>query len=394
MRVLIVDDDQIDRMAICRDLVRRMPDVKLIQVESGADAITALREQSFDCMFLDYLMPDMDGIDVLKKIYNHETDLAPMPVVMLTGHGNEAIMADALRLGAQDYLMKDNLTPDRLSIAMAKACEVYQLKQERRGIEEQLRQAQKMEAIGHLTSGIAHDFNNLLTVIFGNTRLMKKRLDPEVETLNREDLLRKTEAIDTAAKKGAEMVRRLMIFARQRPLEQREVDLNSVVQSAADLLRESLSERIKINVDLAAQSRPVKIDVGPFENSLINMAVNARDAMPGGGTLTMRTEDVTLGPDNSNALSGQFVRISVSDTGIGMSEDIKSRVFEPFFTTKSVGEGTGLGLSMAHSFIRQSGGYIDVESAPGMGSTFNIYLPLAHEGVYETGMKQKISKVK
>jgi signal transduction histidine kinase len=291
-------------------------------------------------------------------------------------------MADALRWGAQDYIIKDNLSPDMLAIAMAKAGEIFDLKKERRHIEEQLRQAQKMEAIGHLTSGIAHDFNNLLTVVFGNTRLMKKRLsDPEAE-ISREDLLKKTEAVEAAAKRGAEMVRRLMIFARQRPLEQQRVDLNDIVKSTTELLRESLSERIKVKLDLAQNPCPVVIDLGPFENSLINIAVNARDAMPEGGTLSIGTSHVAVNQDtphkHADMASGSYAMVTIQDTGIGMTEETRRRVFEPFFTTKSVGQGTGLGLSMAYSFIRQSGGTIDVESSPGNGAIFRIYLPQIH----------------
>jgi PAS domain S-box-containing protein len=250
---------------------------------------------------------------------------------------------------------------------------------ERKMQDDHLRHAQKMEAVGQLTSGVAHDFNNLLTVVLGNTRLIRKRIKTEQPLPLFADITERIEDIEAAAKRGADLVRRLMVFTRQRPLQKTIVHINSCIEDIHGLLARALGERIEINIVFGNDIWPVQIDQDQFVNALINMAVNARDAMSNGGILTIQTANIFIkekkaGPYPDLA-PGSYVMISVADTGVGIPEHIRSRIFEPFFTTKPSGEGTGLGLSMIYGLIQQSGGHIRVDSEVGRGTVFRIYLP-------------------
>ena len=249
---------------------------------------------------------------------------------------------------------------------------------ERKQAEEQLRQAQKMEAVGQLTGGIAHDFNNLLAVILGNVELAKEELKGDGA------LERYLEAVVRAALHGADLTARLLVFSREQTLHPRDLDLNALVGGMTELLLRTLGETIEIETRLAAEPGPVHADQGQLENALLNLAINARDAMPGGGKLTIETADV--GPSEGQAIGqtglgpGRYVMLAVSDTGAGMAPEIVDRVFEPFFTTKDVGKGTGLGLSMVYGFVKQSGGHVEIDSEPGRGTTLRLYLPRKEDG--------------
>jgi signal transduction histidine kinase len=381
VEVLIVDDNEIDREAIKRYLTSSPRGYNFVfhEADSGRAALDMLDKRGFDCVFLDYRLPDMDGISLLRKIYDPETDLTRSPLVMLTGQGSETIMLDALRLGINDYLLKENISPDALHIALTKARELFDLKSSRRQAEEQLHHSRKMEAVGQLTSGVAHDFNNLLTVVTGNIHLLRRRISAGPESFSPEDIENKIKAIEAASQKGAELVRRLMVFTRQSPLSQKVVNINDCISETFALLKRTLGEEIEIQTILKEGLWPISIDVSAFENVLINFAVNARDAMPRGGKLIIETDNIML--DESYTLrhpdvtSGSYIMIAISDTGAGMPPAVAKRVFEPFFTTKPAGEGTGLGMSMAYGFVRQSGGHIYVYSEEGHGTVFRIYLP-------------------
>jgi signal transduction histidine kinase len=271
------------------------------------------------------------------------------------------------------------VTPDALHIARMKALELFDTKIARKQAEDQLQHTRKMEAIGQLTSGVAHDFNNLLTVIVGNLHLLRRRIDAGLDNYAPEEIEGKLKAIELASDRGTELVRRLMVFARQSPLSQEVVDLNDCLSDTLQLLRRTIGDNIEVTAVFKQDVWPVSIDVPEFQNMMINFAVNARDAMPKGGKLTIETDNVVL--DESYTLqhpdvtSGPYALITISDTGTGMAPDVKQRIFEPFFTTKPLGQGTGLGMSMAYGFMRQSGGYIHVYSELGHGTVFRIYLP-------------------
>jgi two-component system cell cycle sensor histidine kinase/response regulator CckA len=246
---------------------------------------------------------------------------------------------------------------------------VYQDLTARKQLEDQLRQSQKMEAIGRLAGGIAHDFNNLLTIILGNTHLLQQIL-PE-----NPDLLQLVDDIHSAADRAASLTRQLLTFSRPRSVHQEVIDLNVVVDQLVGLLRRLLGERISILARLAPSPVLVCADRGQLEQVIMNLAVNAKDAMPAGGTLSITTATVTA------VVSGQalqhFARLTIADSGIGMTEDVKAHIFEPFFTTKEVGQGTGLGLATVYAIVEAVGGRIEVESSPGAGTRFQIDLPLS-----------------
>ncbi len=243
--------------------------------------------------------------------------------------------------------------------------------------EEQLRQAQKMEAIGQLTGGVAHDFNNLLAIIQGNLELIKERIetDPRLSEMAG-DALRATE-------RGAVLTQHLLAYSRQQPLEPHVLALESVVADLTSMLSRTLEETIQVEASIAPDIWKVRIDPHQLENSLLNLAVNARDAMPAGGKLTIEASNSILdelyAAENADVTPGNYVMIAVTDTGVGMSSETIGRAFEPFFTTKTVGRGTGLGLSMVYGFVKQSGGHIKIYSEIGHGTTVKLYLPSAQE---------------
>ncbi|WP_280708620.1 ATP-binding protein [Bradyrhizobium sp. BR13661] len=241
--------------------------------------------------------------------------------------------------------------------------------------EERLRQSQKMDAIGQLTGGVAHDFNNVLTVIIGTIEILKEGV------ADRPQLAAIGQLIDDAATRGAEITSQLLTFARRQSLEPRKIDVNSLLIETARLLRPTLGEHIELDLALALDGWLALADESQLSAAVINLAVNARDAMPGGGTVTLETANVTIDEAKSSngwgVDSGDFVMISVSDTGEGIPSDIRERVFEPFFTTKGIGRGTGLGLSMVYGFAKQSGGIVRIDSEQGRGTAIRLYLPRA-----------------
>ena len=245
-----------------------------------------------------------------------------------------------------------------------------------RASEEQLRQTMKFEAIGRLAGGVAHDFNNILTVILGASDFLLERLEGGD--------LKRVEEIGEAAERAASLTRQLLAFGRRQPLQPILLDLNEVVSGTATLLRRMLGADVELATLLDPALAPVVADPSQLEQVLMNFAVNARDAMPHGGRLTMETRNALLEEPYPTPWivvpSGRYIRLAVTDTGLGMDEETRFHCFDPFFTTKEAGKGTGLGLSTAYGIVKQSGGYIWVDSEPGQGASFKVYLPQVEAG--------------
>ncbi len=244
----------------------------------------------------------------------------------------------------------------------------------RHRMEEELRQAQKMEAVGQLTGGIAHDFNNLLTVVGGNLEMMERRVRDSAAL----ELLAEAQA---AVADGAKLTEHLLAFGRRQPLNPRLVDVGELVDRFAGLLRRTLGETVELRTAVTGTSQRARIDTSQFQNALLNLALNARDAMPGGGRLTVEVTRSRLDPDYARMYpevrTGTYVLVTVTDTGVGMTAEVRRRAFEPFFTTKGVGSGTGLGLSMVYGFVKQSGGHVQIYSEVGRGTSIRLFLPAA-----------------
>ncbi len=251
---------------------------------------------------------------------------------------------------------------------------------ERERAEEALRQAQKMESIGQLTGGVAHDFNNLLTVIIGNLETMQRHLRQPQHTVA--TLQRSAEQASRGAQRAAALTQRLLAFSRQQPLDPKPTDINRLIGGMSDLLRRTIGEQIAVETVLAGGLWLVHADPNQIEVALLNLAVNSRDAMPGGGKLTIETANAYLdegyAASQAEVVPGQYVVVAVTDSGTGMSREVMAHAFEPFFTTKEVGHGTGLGLSQVYGFVKQSGGHVKIYSEAGQGTTVKIYLPRFH----------------
>ena len=305
---------------------------------------------------------------------------ASVGAVMKSG-GEYDVQARALRPDGEEWIMHAwgeafvNAAGEVQSmVGVAQdVTERVQAEEQKRRLEAQLRQSQKMEAVGQLTGGVAHDFNNLLTVILGN-------LDEIRDTLaDRPNGVLLLEEVQAAARKAAELTQRLTAFSRQQPLNPTVVDINRLISNLEQLLRRTLGADIAIEVIRGAGLWPCEVDPAQLENAVVNLAINARDAMPDGGKLTIETANTRVDREyaelHAEMQPGQYVSLAVTDSGVGMSEAVLSRAFDPFFTTKGPNRGTGLGLSMVYGFVKQSGGHVKLYSELGEGTTAKIYLP-------------------
>src|SRR5690606_9657092 len=244
---------------------------------------------------------------------------------------------------------------------------------QREGAEARLFQSQRLEALGQLTGGVAHDFNNLLTVVSGNLQMLEDRISEDAHGV------RLVKAALRATSRGADLTRKLLAFSRRQTLQPRAIDVVQLLDSIVDILRRTLGAKIDVRLDVEADLPAAKADPGMLDTSLLNLAVNARDAMPDGGRLTLSASRISAHAHpavrDGQLVAGEYVRIAVTDTGSGMPPEVLARAFEPFFTTKESGKGSGLGLSLVYGFAKQSGGHIDVRSAAGAGTSIALYLP-------------------
>jgi signal transduction histidine kinase len=311
---------------------------------------------------------DAQPYGILEIDNDQQHDYDQHDINFLTGFAN--VLAEAVSTAARGAALQ--VTVDFMKALVE---EKDRLLYDKNVADLQLRQAQKMEAVGQLTGGIAHDLNNILTVITGTIEILAEGV------ADRPELSAITKMIEEAAARGADLTQRLLAFARKQPLQPREVDVNSLVIEAANLLRPTLGEQIEVHMVLADDASRALIDPSQLTNAILNLALNARDAMADGGKLTIETGNVVLDENyaimNSDATAGNYVMVAVTDSGHGIPADILDNVFEPFFTTKDVGKGSGLGLSMVYGFVKQSNGHIKIYSEEGHGTTLRIYLPRA-----------------
>ena len=311
---------------------------------------------------------DEQPYGILEIDNNRRHDYDQHDINFLTGFAN--VLAEAVSTASRGAALQ--VTVD---VMKALVEEKDRLLHEKNAADLQLRQSQKMEAVGQLTGGIAHDLNNILTVITGTIEILAEAV------ADRPELVTIAKMIDEAAERGADLTQRLLAFARKQPLQPREVDVNSLVIEASNLLRPTLGEQVEVQIMLSGDTARALIDPSQLTNAILNLALNARDAMPDGGKLTIETSNVILDDSyagiHSEVTAGPYVLIAVTDSGHGIPAGILENVFEPFFTTKDVGKGSGLGLSMVYGFVKQSNGHIKIYSEAGLGTTVRIYLPQA-----------------
>jgi two-component system, cell cycle sensor histidine kinase and response regulator CckA len=373
--VLHLEDDPRDARLIRSQIALEGIACVVTRVDREADYLGALERGGFDIILADHALPDFDLLSALAMARQICPDV---PFICVSGSIGEDLALETLKIGATDYVLKQRMS--RLGPALRRALEERAERMRRReaeaavtALEAQLRHSQKLEAVGRLAGGIAHDFNNLLTVINGTCeRLMA---DVDEQSRLRTDL----DLIYQSSQRAANLTRQLLAFGRRQALETRRVDLNDIVRDIARILERVLGERIKVVTSLDPALGAVEADPGQIEQVLMNLAINARDAMPEGGTVTIETANVEAGPDDRDMPSarppGRWVQLAVRDTGHGMDETTAAHALEPFFTTKAPGEGTGLGLSTANGIVAESGGHLAIESSPGVGTTMRVFLP-------------------
>ncbi len=370
VHILLIEDSADDALLVTRALTREHPGIAVTRVE-GADALrAALARQRWDIVLSDWAMP---GFGALAALVIVRAIRPALPFIIVSGTIGEELAVVAMRAGANDYVLKDKLA--RLAPAIEREIREARLREVAsaalHAAEEQLRQSQKMEAVGRLAGGVAHDFNNALSVILSYAEMLKDELepgDPKCETVSE---------ICLAGWRAASLTRQLLMFSRQQILEPAIVDLNGLVASMDKMLRRVLGEDVELVTRPAKGLGKIKADPSSIEQVIMNLVVNARDAMPTGGKLTLETANVTL--EETHAIPqlapGPHVVLTVTDSGTGMDRETQARIFEPFFTTKAKDKGTGLGLSTVFGIAHQSSGTVTVTSEPGSGSTFKVFLP-------------------
>ncbi|MCI0415078.1 ATP-binding protein [bacterium] len=367
LRILHIEDNLADAELIDATLRSNGLQIETTRVEKESELIQVLQQQTFDVALADYSLPSLDGLTVLRIIQQLAPDL---PFILVTGSLGEELAVDMLKQGAKDFVLKGSL--GRLASAVRRAIDLKNAEAAKAGLEKELRQIQKLDAIGQLAGGVAHDFNNILMVISSYCEILQMKTDPQ------DSNYKIITEIRAASDKGAILTRQLLAFSRKQHLEPRIVNLNQVLTEMKGILRHLIREDIDLTMQLQENLRKVKVDPGEIERIIINLVANARDAMPKGGKLLIETQDVDIQENHRQPVepgSGLYASIRVSDTGIGMDQETLNHIFEPFFTTKEEGKGTGLGLSTVYGIIKQSGGHIEVTTELGKGTTFIVLFP-------------------
>jgi signal transduction histidine kinase len=349
-------------------------DCTIVSVQNRADFVAALESGGIDLILSDYSLPTFDGLSAIKIA---QARWPGLPVILVSGTLGEELAIDSLKNGATDYVLKERLS--RLAPAVRRAMLEVEARAGREQLESQFIEAQKMEVIGHLASGVAHDFNNILAVIMGYTNLVLVDLAPDSPL--REYAGEILHATDLAAG----LTRQLLVFSRRQTILPIVLDLGEAVLGMEKMLRRLISKNIELTMARGKPPGLIKADPGYIGQVLMNLVVNARDAMPNGGRLTIATGNFLLTKDqvrdHPGATPGEYVVLSISDTGTGMTDEVKAHIFEAFFTTKSAGKGTGLGLATCQTIIQQCCGHIVVESETGKGTSFKVYFPRVEQAL-------------
>ena len=392
LRLLQLEDDPVDAELITAILIEGNIPCQSQLVDTRQAFVAALKEGRIDLILADHSIPGFDGMTALSLARQHCPDV---PFLFVSGTIGEELAIDAMHHGATDYVLKQRL--GRLVPSVQRALREFEDHTERKRAEEalresekQFRQSQKMEAVGRLAGGIAHDFNNLLTVIMGYSQVLSTELGPQ------HPLHGKIEETLKAGERAATLIHQLLTFSRKQSLDPKILSLNSAVTNLESLLRRLIGENITLVCKLDPTNGRLRADQSQLEQVLVNLVVNARDAMTKGGTLTIETAQVELTRSPVYQLTplppGLYVRLAVSDTGCGMDRKTQSHIFEPFFTTKGEGKGSGLGLSTVYGIVTQSGGAIDVTSRVGHGTRFDLYFPSVESHILTTAPTQPLGQ--
>ena len=377
IKILLVEDNPGDARLIKETLSEAAADqFEIVCTERLDLALAHIAQYECDVILLDITLPDSSGLHTFERMH---AQAPSVPTIVLTGLDVETLGTEAVQKGAQDYLIKGQEDSPLLVRSIRYAIE-------RKLLENQLLQSNKLESVGELAGGVAHEFNNLLTSIMGYTQLGIAAL-PSGDPV-RSDL----EAVLRSAERASKLASQLLVFSRKKVNEPKVFDLNQLILNIGKLLRSVIDKDVEFVMLLSPDLDLVLADPDQVEQVLMNLVVNARDAMPTGGKLVIETANLNVDQAQAgrwNCLLGNYVSLTVNDNGIGMSEEVKRKAFDPFFTTKETGKGTGLGLSICYGIVKQNGGHIECESEIGNGTSFKIFLPCSTQEVSVLPYHQK-----
>lgn len=370
LRVLIIEDSEDDALLVVRELSLGGYQVRYKRVDSSGGLKLACDSEDWDLVISDHSMPHFSGTDALKLVRSRNLDV---PFIFVSGTMGEETAVEAMRNGARDYLIKGNLK--RLVPAVERELREYAQHQERKRLEKHVQQLQKFEAIGRLSGGIAHDFNNMIGAILGWAELGYSEAPPDSHFRTRFQKIR------DQSHRAAKLTSQLLAFGRMQVLQRRKIDLNLMIREEMNFLEKVIGENISIRVLPEPNLWITDADRTQLQQVLMNLCLNARDAMPDGGQLTIETKNIEIDEvfcrTHVGATPGRYVQLMVIDTGTGIDPATAEHIFEPFFTTKEMGRGTGLGLATTYGIVKQHQGLIYMSSALGHGTAFQVFLPAA-----------------